>query len=123
VPQAGEADNENEARAQSFDAVINLTETGALYEIDEESYAGGREDNSDGSKFSFRAWRFFHLAGGELNFDSRIKSKVCAPSFRPQTCASAVHSNTTSSINATVAVKGTDFSLGTRAVFAFSAHR
>mgnify|MGYP003694765439 CR=1 FL=1 len=38
---AGKADNDNEACAQSFDAIVNLAETGSVYEIDEESYAGG----------------------------------------------------------------------------------
>jgi hypothetical protein len=43
VAHAGKADNDNEACAQSFDAIVNLAETGSVYEIDEESYAGGRK--------------------------------------------------------------------------------
>jgi hypothetical protein len=74
VSHSGECDDDDEARAQPFDAFVDLTETGAIYEIDEEGYAGGREDNSDGSKFVFRAWRFIHLAG-KLIFDCDIRAR------------------------------------------------
>jgi len=66
VSQAGNRNYQNETRTQTLDAVIDLTETGAVYEIDKETDAGGRKDDPDGSKSSFRAWWFGHAGSGEM---------------------------------------------------------